>query len=99
MLAVIETGGKQYSVKPGLRLVVEKLEGAVGDSIVINNVLFAGDKIGAPLVVGASVTATIIDQGRDDKIIVFKKKRRQNYRRKNGHRQYITTIQINDITV
>jgi large subunit ribosomal protein L21 len=99
MLAVIETGGKQYSVKAGLRLVVEKLEGAVGDSIVIDRVLFAGDKIGTPLVSGATVSATIIGQGRDEKIIVFKKKRRQNYRRKNGHRQYITTIQINEIAL
>ena len=99
MLAVIETGGKQYSVKAGLRLVVEKLEGTVGDSIVIDRVLFAGDKIGTPLVSGATVSATIIGQGRDEKIIVFKKKRRQNYRRKNGHRQYITTIQINEIAL
>ena len=99
MLAVIETGGKQYSVKPGLRLVVEKIEGAVGDSIVLDRVLFAGDKIGAPLVSGATVSATIIAQGRDEKIIVFKKKRRQNYRRKNGHRQYITTIQINEVAL
>jgi large subunit ribosomal protein L21 len=99
MLAVIETGGKQYSVKAGTRVVVEKLEGAVGDTVVIERVLFAGDKIGTPLVSGAKVSATIIAQGRDDKIIVFKKKRRQNYRRKNGHRQYITTLQINDIAV
>jgi large subunit ribosomal protein L21 len=99
MLAVIETGGKQYSVKSGTRVVVEKLEGAVGDSVVIERVLFAGDKVGSPLVKGAKVSATIIAQGRDDKVIVFKKKRRQNYRRKNGHRQYITTLQINDIAV
>jgi large subunit ribosomal protein L21 len=99
MLAVIETGGKQYSVKAGTRVVVEKLEGTVGDTVVIERVLFAGDKIGTPLVSGAKVSATIIAQGRDDKIIVFKKKRRQNYRRKNGHRQYITTLQINDIAV
>jgi large subunit ribosomal protein L21 len=99
MLAVIETGGKQYSVKTGTRLVVEKIEGEVGDSVTLDRVLFAGGTIGTPTVQGATVSATIIAQGRDDKIIVFKKKRRQNYRRKNGHRQYITTLQINAIAL
>lgn len=99
MFAIIETGGKQYSVKSGDKINVEKLEGAEGDNIVIDRVLAAGGEIGAPVLEKAKVGATIIAQGRDDKIIVFKKKRRHNYRRKAGHRQYITTLEIGDIAL
>lgn len=97
MYAVIKTGGKQYKVATGDVLKIEKLVGDEGSEIVFNEVLALGDKIGKPLVSGASVKATILKQAKADKIIVFKKKRRQNYRRKNGHRQYITIVKIAEI--
>lgn len=101
MYAVIKTGGKQYRVVKDDIIEVELLESAVGDSITIENVLMIGNegsvKIGAPTVAGASVVATVHNQKKGDKIIVFKKKRRQNYRRKNGHRQNITVLKITAI--
>lgn len=97
MYAVIKTGGKQYRVTSGDVVKVEKLAGEEGKEVVFNEVLAMGDTIGNPLVVGASVKATILKQARDAKIIVFKKKRRQNYRRKNGHRQSITLVKITDV--
>ncbi|WP_142847940.1 50S ribosomal protein L21 [Telmatospirillum sp. J64-1] len=97
MFAVIKTGGKQYKVATNDIIVVEKLAGEAGDSITLDQVLMVGDKIGAPVVAGASVTATVVEQTRGDKIIVFKKKRRQNYRRKKGHRQDLTVLRITDI--
>ena len=97
MFAVIRTGGKQYSVKSGDVIDVEKLEGEAGKKIEINEVLVAGDKIGAPLLAGAKVLAEIVKQFRDDKVLIFKKRRRHNYRRKKGHRQYLTQIKITDI--
>jgi large subunit ribosomal protein L21 len=101
MFAVIRTGGKQYKVQKDDKIEVEKLEAAEGDKIEIAEVLFVGSdkaaKVGAPFVAGAKVLATVLKQKRDDKIIVFKKKRRQNYRRKNGHRQELTLLQITDI--
>ena len=101
MIAVIKTGGKQYSVKEGQILKVEKLEGKKGDAISINNVLMISDKsnnsIGNPLLKDVSVDATIVDQIRDKKIIVFKKRKRQNYRLTQGHRQYLTVLKINTI--
>jgi large subunit ribosomal protein L21 len=101
MYAVIKTGGKQYRVVKDDIIEVELLESAVGDSITIENVLMIGNegsvKIGAPTVAGASVVATVYNQKKGDKIIVFKKKRRQNYRRKNGHRQNITVLKITAI--
>ena len=97
MYAVIKTGGKQYRVTTGDVLKVEKLAGEEGKEIIFNEVLALGDTIGAPLVEGASVKATVLKQARDAKVIVFKKKRRQNYRRKNGHRQYITLVKITDV--
>ncbi len=97
MFAIIKTGGKQYRVTEGDLLQVEKLEGEEGGSVTFDQVLAAGDKIGTPLVEGASVTAEIVDQGRGRKVIVFKKRRRQNSRRKNGHRQFITTVKITAI--
>ncbi|GGY45402.1 50S ribosomal protein L21 [Parvularcula lutaonensis] len=98
--AVIKTGGKQYRVKAGDVIAVEKLAGEAGDKIKLDQVLMVGGdkvKIGAPLVDGASVEAEILEQMRDKKIIVFKKRRRQNYRRKKGHRQELTTLKINSI--
>jgi large subunit ribosomal protein L21 len=101
MFAVIKTGGKQYRVAADQRLQVEKLPGEVGDSVTFSDVLMLGAdgeaKIGAPLVSGASVLAEIVEHGRGRKIIVFKKRRRQNSRRKNGHRQDYTLVRITDI--
>ena len=103
MLAIFKTGGKQYSVKAGQVLKVEKLEGGKGDSVSFNNVLAVSDnsdhKIGSPLVKGAIVQAKILDQIRDKKIIVFKKRQRQNYRHTQGHRQYLTVLRIESIAV
>jgi large subunit ribosomal protein L21 len=100
MYAVVRTGGKQYKVAPEMRVRVEKLEGEVGDTIELNEVLLAGGdsvKIGTPLLEGAKVVGTITDQGRGDKIVVFKLKRRKNYRRKQGHRQAYTEIRVDKI--
>jgi large subunit ribosomal protein L21 len=98
MFAVIRTGGKQYRVVPNAVLKVEKLEGEAGSTITFTDVLAvggdAGTTIGVPLVSGATVTATVIAQDRLDKIIIFKKRRRQNSRRKQGHRQQVTVLRI-----
>ena len=97
MYAVIRTGGKQYKVTTGDVIKVEKLAGEAGASVVFSEVLAKDDVIGTPLVDGASVKATIVKQAKADKVIVFKKKRRQNYRRKKGHRQNITIVKIAEI--
>jgi large subunit ribosomal protein L21 len=101
MFAVIRTGGKQYKVAMNDVIFVEKLPVEAGASVELADVLMVGDDAGvtagSPTVAGASVTATVLEQKRDDKIIVFKKKRRHNYRRKNGHRQYLTVLRITDI--
>ncbi len=97
MYAVIKTGGKQYKVNTGDLIKIEKIEGEEGKNVVFDQVLALGETVGTPLVKGASVKAAIVKQAKDDKIIVFKKKRRQNYRRKNGHRQQITMVKILDI--
>ena len=99
--AVIRTGGKQYRVTPNSVLKVEKLEAEAGATVTFHDVLAIGSEagltLGAPTVPGASVSATVLEQARGDKIIVFKKKRRQNYRRKRGHRQHLTVLRIGDI--
>lgn len=97
MYAVIKTGGKQYKVASGDVLKIEKIAGEAGKEVVFNEVLAIDETVGTPLVAGASVKATVLKQARDAKIIVFKKKRRQNYRRKNGHRQDITLVKISDV--
>ena len=101
MLAVFKTGGKQYSVKTGQILKVEKLEGKKGDNVSFDNVLAVSENtnhtIGAPLVKGVTIQAQILDQIRDKKIIVFKKRKRQNYRHTQGHRQYLTVLKIESI--
>lgn len=97
MFAVIRTGGKQYKVAQGDVIAVEKLEGNPGDKVELGEVLMAGGKIGAPMLAGAKVLAEIVTQFRDDKVLIFKKRRRHNYRRKKGHRQYLTSIKITDI--
>jgi len=97
MYAVIKTGGKQYNVTTGDVVKIEKLIAEAGSEVVFNEVLKAGDKIGAPVVEGASVKATVLAQEKDKKVIVFKKKRRHNYRRKKGHRQNVTFVRITDV--
>ena len=102
MFAVIKTGGKQYKVAKDDVIKVERLAGEAGDSVQLDQVLaISGENgaltVGAPLVDGAMVSATLLEQARADKIIVFKKKRRQNYRRKAGHRQDLTVLRITDI--
>ena len=97
MYAVIKTGGKQYNVTTGDVVKLEKIAGEEGKEVVFNEVLALGEKIGTPLVAGASVKSLILKQAKDAKVIVFKKKRRQNYRRKNGHRQNITLVKITDV--
>jgi large subunit ribosomal protein L21 len=101
MVAVIRTGGKQYRVTPEAVLKVEKLDAEAGSTVTFTDVLAVGGdgalKIGAPVLAGASVTATVIAQDRLDKVIIFKKRRRQNSRRKNGHRQHVTVLRISEI--
>lgn len=97
MFAVIKTGGKQYKVAKDDVILIEKIDGEVGSTVTFDHVLAVGEKIGTPTVTGAKVSAKVVKQTRDDTIIVFKKKRRQNYRRKNGHRQYISIVKITDI--
>jgi len=97
MYAVIKTGGKQYNVTTGDVVKIEKIAGEEGKEVIFNEVLALDSTIGTPLVAGASVKALVVKQARDKKVIVFKKKRRQNYRRKNGHRQNITIVKITDI--
>jgi len=98
MFAVIRTGGKQYRVTPNAVLKVEKLEAEPGGTVTFTDVLAIGGEgnltIGAPTVPDASVTATVIAQDRLDKVIIFKKRRRQNSRRKNGHRQHVTVLRV-----
>ena len=101
MYAVIRTGGKQYRVSEGETLRIEKLPGDVGSSITFSEVLLLGGdsvSVGKPLVSGASVTGQIVAQDRAKKIIVFKMRRRKNYRRKNGHRQWYTEVKITGIS-
>ena len=97
MFAVIRTGGKQYRVTPELVLKVEKLEAEPGSVVTFTDVLAVGGEagltIGAPVVAGASVTATVVAQDRLDKVIIFKKRRRQN-----GHRQHVTVLRIGEIS-
>ena len=97
MYAVIRSGGKQYKVAAGDVVKLEKLSAEEGKEVIFNEVLALDDTYGTPLVSGASVKGTVLKQARDAKVIVFKKKRRQNYRRKNGHRQQITLVKILDV--
>jgi large subunit ribosomal protein L21 len=101
MYAVIRTGGKQYRVQPGDLLVVEKLDGEPGAAVAFDEVLMLGDDsavtVGAPLIEGASVSATLVETRKGDKIKVFKKIRRQGYRRTQGHRQFETVLRVTGI--
>lgn len=101
MFAVIRTGGKQYKVAKDDVLSIEKVAGEVGSELKIGDVLLVGGettKTGAPLVAGASVTAEILVQGKGEKVVAFKKKRRKNTHRKRGHRQEFTQIKITEIS-
>ncbi len=103
MYAVVKTGGRQYKVEPGQVVRVNKLEGNIGDSLSLTEVLLVKDgetlKAGAPLLEGVTVTATVVEQDRSKKIIVFKKKRRHGYQKKQGHRQDYTALKITAINV
>ncbi len=102
MYAVIQTGGKQYRVAPGDVIEVERLSGEAGGSIIFDQVLMLGEGekpvIGRPIVDGATVSATVLEQTRAPKIIIFKKKRRKGYRRTAGHRQDLTVLRITDVS-
>ena len=102
MFAVLKTGGKQYKVIQGDLIEVEKLESDVGDKVTLDQVLMVGEgedvEVGSPYILNCQVTGEVVKQGKGAKIIVFKKKRRKNYRRKNGHRQFITQLKIIEIT-
>jgi len=102
MFAVIKTGGKQYRVAPGDEIAVEKLKGEAGAKVEISDVLMIGEDgkaptVGTPVIEKATMAAEVVEQTRGEKIIVFKKKRRHNYRRKKGHRQDLTVLRITDI--
>ncbi len=103
MFAVIKTGGKQYRVAKDDLITVEKLSGEPGTTVELGDVLMVNDggatTVGAPLIAGAKVSAEVVEQTRGAKIIVFKKQRRQNHRRKNGHRQEQTVLRITDIAL
>lgn len=103
MYAVIQTGGKQYRVEPGKTVVVEKLAGEAGAKVVFDQVLLvsSGDggsvSVGKPTLAGAKVTGEIVEQTRGEKLVVFKFRRRKNYVRRNGHRQDVTVVKVNEI--
>ena len=101
MYAVVRSGGKQVRVEPGSSVRVEKLAGTVGDAIEFDQVLLVGGegdtRVGSPLLEGVRVRGTITEQGRGPKIVVFKMKRRKNYRRKAGHRQDFTEVRVDSI--
>ncbi len=94
MFAVVRTGGKQYRVAAGDNIAVEKLAGEAGDTVELGDVLLAGDGAEIKDAKGLTVSAEIVAQARGEKVIVFKKRRRHNYRRRNGHRQSLTILKI-----
>lgn len=101
MYAVVKTGGKQYTISEGDVFNVENLDGEVGSTLELSDVVAIGSgddlKIGTPFVEGASVSAEVVEHGRDKKIIVFKKKRRKGYKKKQGHRQGFTSLKVTAI--
>lgn len=103
MFAIVKTGGKQFTVKPGDVIEVEKIGADKGAVVKLENILAVSHdgslKLGKPSVEGAFVEAEVIEQFRDDKVIVFKRKKRKDYKNKNGHRQYLTKIKVKDIKV
>jgi large subunit ribosomal protein L21 len=104
MYAVVRTGGKQYRVTPGEVIKVERLDGEVGATVALDQVLMIGGdgaqvRVGTPMIDGAKVAAEVLEQAKAPKVIVFKKRRRKNYRPKRGHRQLLTVLRIQDIAV
>jgi large subunit ribosomal protein L21 len=103
MYAIFRSGDKQFRAEPGKTVRVPTLDAEIGDSITFDEVLLAGGddgtQVGAPTVSGASVTAEVVRHGKDKKVIIFKWKRRKNYRRKQGHRQKFTEVRIDEIRV
>ncbi|MCA3158237.1 MAG: 50S ribosomal protein L21 [Burkholderiales bacterium] len=101
MYAVVKTGGKQYKVAAGEKLKIEQIPADIGTQITLDQVLAVGNgdqiKLGAPLVAGAAVTATVLSQGRHDKVRIFKMRRRKHYQKRQGHRQNYTEIKIEAI--
>ena len=97
MFAIVRTGGKQYRVAAGDKIVVEKLDGEAGSTLTLGDILLAGEGSELKSVEGLTVSAEIVAQAKADKVIVFKKRRRHNYRRKNGHRQQHTILKITAI--
>ena len=101
MYAIIRTGGKQYRVEPGDVVRLERFEGEVGSSVTLDDVLLVGEgddiQVGAPRLENAAVEGTVVEQGRDRKIRVFKHKRRKHYRRTRGHRQSYTAVRIDAV--
>lgn len=101
MYAVFKTGGKQFRAEPGMTIRIPSLDAEPGDSIEFEEVLLTGDgedvSVGTPVVEGATVKAEVVGHGRDDKIIVFKRKRRKGYRKKQGHRQKFTEIRVDEV--
>jgi large subunit ribosomal protein L21 len=102
MYAVIKTGGKQYRVNAGDKLKIEKLDAEVGSEVIFDQVLMVGEgadiKVGTPVLAGATVKATVLNQGRGEKIHIFKMRRRKHYRKSQGHRQSFTEVQIGGIS-
>jgi large subunit ribosomal protein L21 len=103
MYAVFRTGGKQFRAEPGLHLKVPTLDAEPGDTVTFDDVLIASDgdtvQVGSPVVDGAQVKAEVVGHGKDQKIIVFKRKRRKGYRRKQGHRQKFTEIRVDQVVL
>ena len=101
MYAIFRSGGRQYEARPGQVVKVEKISGEIGESVTIDEVLFFSDgqqvRVGQPLVEGVAVHATIIEQGRLPKIVIFKHKRRKDYRKRQGHRQAYTAMRVENI--
>ena len=101
MYAIFRSGGRQYEARPGQVVKVEKISGEVGENVTLDEVLLFSDgeklEVGRPLVEGVAVKATIISQGRLPKIVIFKHKRRKDYRKRQGHRQSYTAMRVEDI--
>ncbi len=103
MYAVVKTGGKQYKVTKGEVIKVEKLDAEVGSEVDLQDVLMVIDgdsiRVGSPILENATVKAKVLEHGKDKKVIVFKKKRRKGYKKKRGHRQHFTTLEIRDVSI
>lgn len=99
MKAIIETGGKQYTVEEGTTLYIEKLDAEEGSEVTFDKVLMAGDKVGMPYLESATVTGEVVKQGKQKKIIIFKYTPKKKYRKKQGHRQPYTKVEIKSINV